>query len=308
MKKTNRQNHMSDNGIGMHRQQSCRPCADAEKWEPLFYDCAEGLADKETEAAVRGHLAECAYCRACFADIRMMTAALKSGVPEPKPGLHSRIMNAVRAEEDENGCVITETVDLRTGRVLSGLTGKRGLVGAISGVAAALILVIGLVYLMPFLRVSSGSSSDAQNIIGEMQDIIGSPFSDGVFVGTSTPADASNSADNGSEGSSFGTISGSKSPAQAETAVGQLYPIVMDVTGADKAQILRILAPLCASDEMTAELIDTDDGILVSPLSLYKEAAALLDAADLTVIISEASVSTEDGAVDDAFYIQIREP
>ncbi len=306
MKKTSRQTMVSEQMRAGGAQHS--PCPHAEKWEPFFYDCTEGLADKETAEAVRQHITECAYCRARFADIRMMTAALKASVPEPKPGLHSRIMNAVDAEEEKNGRVITETVDLRTGRVLSDLTGKRGLAGIVSGIAAALIVVIGLVYLLPFLRVSSGTSSGAQEIIGEMQDVVDSQFSDGVFVGTATPADPANPAETQSVGSDFGAIPGNKSPAQAETAVMQRYPVVLDVWSADKAEVLRLLAPLAAADETPAELTETEDGILVSPLAVYKEAAALLDAANLTVVVSKAMESAENGVFDDAFYIQIREP
>ena len=304
MKKTSRQT-MASEQTGTGRAQY-PPCPHAEKWEPLFYDCAEGLADKESADAVRQHITECAYCRARFADIRMMTAALRASVPEPKPGLHSRIMNAVDAEEEKNGRVITETVDLRTGRVLSDLTGMRGLAGIVSGIAAALVVVIGLVYLLPFLRVSSGTSSGAQEIISEMQEIIDSQFSDGVFVGTAAPAGTENPAGTQSVGSDFGTIPGNKSPAQAETAVMQSYPVVLNVWGADKAEILRLLAPLAASDETPAELTETEDGILVSPLAVYKEAAALLDAANLTVVISGAAESEEDSISDDAFYVQIR--
>ena len=309
MKKTNRQITASDDGIGMHRTEvpPASPCADAQAWESVFYDCAEGLADQDTAAAAERHIAECAYCRARFADIRMMAAALKSSVPEPKPGLHSRIMNAVAAEEEQNGRVITETVDLRTGRVLSGLTGRRGLLSTVSGIAAALIVVIGLVYLLPFLRAGSGTASGAQEIIGEMQETDGSQFSDGVFVGTSSPADAADTAGTAPEGSSFGAIPGHKSPAQAETAAVQRCPVVLEVWGADRAEILRLLTPLAASDP-AAELTEEADGILVSPLPLYKEAAAMLDAADLTVVISEAGTPLADGTLDDAFYIQIREP
>ena len=96
-------------------------------------------------------------------------------------------MQAVSSEEDANGRVFTETVDLRTGRVLSGLPQKRGLAGAIGGIAAAFVLVIGLLYLTPFLSVSSGASTGAQEIIGEMQETAGNPFSDGVFVGSTEP-------------------------------------------------------------------------------------------------------------------------
>ncbi len=85
----------------------------------------------------------------------------------------------------------------------------------------------------------------------------------------------------------------------------------MDVWGADRAEILRLLEPLSASDESSVSFTVREDGIFVSPLSVYKEAAALLDAANLTVVISQAGTTDADimdGADimdEDAFYIRI---
>lgn len=174
MKVTQRQNGVPENsGIRLADGMRLPPCDRAADWEPLLYDYAEGLIDKETGAAVQRHLEECPYCRGAFADIQWMTSALKASVPEPKTDLGARVMETIRVQEDINGRAFTEQIDAQTGQVLSSPSDKRGirhLVNAVGYAAAVLLLVIGLFYVVPLLRVGSGTSSaGTQEILHEPQ-------------------------------------------------------------------------------------------------------------------------------------------
>ena len=89
MKSTRRQNQISDSGRMPAEHRRPQPCIRAADWEPLLYDYAEGLTDRETAASVERHIAECDYCRGALEDIRWMMSALQTSVPEPHPAPYS---------------------------------------------------------------------------------------------------------------------------------------------------------------------------------------------------------------------------
>lgn len=173
MKMTQRQDGGAEQmQVRMSDGMRLQPCDRAADWEPLLYDYAEGLADEETGAAVQRHLEECPYCRGALADIQWMTSALKASVPEPKTDLSARVMETIRAQEDINGRVFTEQIDARTGRTLSSPSDEhriRRLINTVGYLAASLLLVIGLFYAVPLLRMRSGAASGTQEILHEQQ-------------------------------------------------------------------------------------------------------------------------------------------
>ena len=276
-------------------------CGDASEWEPLLYDHAKGLTDQKTAAAVERHLAECADCRRAYAEIRRTLAVLSASAPTPAHSMKAQIMDRIREEEEDCGRVVWETVDMRTGRVVSSLSQKRGIrraVQALGGIAAVMVIAVGLLCLLPFLRTSGGAaSSEVPDIIGGMQVGSESSFNDGVFVGNAKDTDAQ-----GNEG--YGAVPGHRGPSVTEQLQVQQYAVVLDVSGADKAELLLLLAPLAAEDSHVT-LTEDEGGIAVSPLSAYESAAALLEAAELAVVVSAAA---EGGDENGAFYIRIREP
>ena len=299
MKETRRQE------MPMTESRKLHPCVRAADWEPLLYDYAEGLADRETAASVERHIAECAYCRGALEDIRWMISALQTSVPEPKSDLSARVMETIRAEEEEDGCVIAETVDTRTGRVLNP-AGKRGfgaIVRTVGSIAAALVLVMGLLYVLPLLRAGSGASSGAQDVINEMQKEEDNRFSDGVFVGNTQETAAE------TEGSAFGAVPGNKTPASSDAPIlettEQGYPVILRMIGLSDARLRDVLSGVTAADGTPVTVTKTADGYLVSPLSAFEEVQAQLHAAYPALgieIIRAESVPESYHA--DAFYIQ----
>ena len=281
MKVTQRQNGVSENsdvrlsdGIQLH------PCDRAADWEPLLYDYAEGLADEETGAAVQRHLEECAYCRGAFADIRWMTLALRQSVPEPKTDLGARVMETIRAQDDLNGRVFTEQIDVQTGRVLSSSSDKRGirrLLNTIGYVAASLVLIIGLFYAVPLLRAGGGaSSSGTQEILLDMQSGAEDTLHDGVVVGTAQNADEA---------------------------------VTLQVSGITEAGLAELLSQLTVTlDGYSITVMETDDGFQLTPLSALAQVTAMLVSENLQVTAVHAETASVSPAPEDAFYIQIREP
>ncbi|MBR5870813.1 MAG: zf-HC2 domain-containing protein [Clostridia bacterium] len=291
MKETNRQNAVSDR-LG----QRTAVCPEGMEWEPLLYDLAEGLCDAQTAADTEAHLAACPACRASYAEIRRTVSVLRASAPTPMPGLQARIMERIEEEDEDNGRVVCETVDMRTGRVVAVPHTQRirRLVRMLGGIAAVLVLAIGLYCLIPFLPRSSGATSGVQDIIGSLQVGSDNHFSDGVFVGTPKETAAADS---------MLVVPEHNAPSVTETAIQQ-YAVVFDVYGADAAEVLSLLAPL-ADDDPSVRVTAYADGILVSPLSVWRTAASLLDAENLTVVIEEGQTASDGN---DAFYIMIREP
>ena len=253
-------------------------CDRAAEWEPLLYDFAEGLTDEKTGAAVKEHLAGCTYCRGALEDIRWMRTALRESVPEPKTDLTARVMKTIRAEEESGGRVVTETLDARTGRVITSRGGKHSLhriVRAVSCIAAAVLVVLGLLYVLPLLRMGGGTASGTQDILGEMQSGEDARFSDGVFVG-STP--------------------------QTEQRT------ILLVSGTTESALAALLSQLTAAEDGTAITVtETDDGYLLTPLSALSQVSAILESAGLRVTLdgAAAAAASDDG---DAFYVRILEP
>lgn len=288
-------------GQTMERKDSLQPCARASEWEPLLYDYAEGLCDGESRAAVRSHLASCAYCSSALEDIRWMMTALRASVPEPPAQLHSRVMDTISAEQTGYGRIITETVDVRTGWVLDeNRFSMRRMTRMIGGIAAVFVLVVGMLWLLPLMR-STGASTTPE-ILEELQGGDPGTFSDGVFIGTETEQPQE------TEANGFGVIPGVREPIETTAEIVQRHAVVITVEGADKAQVLSLLAGLTSADGIAAVLTEEEDGILISPLSVYKAAAERLETADLAVTVSNPNPSLADNTLEDAFYIQIREP
>ena len=311
MKSTRRQNQISDSGRMPAEHRRPQPCIRAADWEPLLYDYAEGLADRETAASVERHIAECDYCRGALEDIRWMMSALQTSVPEPQNDVVSRVMKTVCAEEEEHGRVIAETVDTRTGRVLSSPDQRRGvrrLLRTVGSLAAALVIVIGLIYVLPLLKSGSGASSGAQDVIREMQDSEESSFSGGAFVGSTPTTEAAET-----EADAFGAVTGNKSPAVSEPVLEQTpenrYPIVLRIIGLSDAQLRDALSALTAADGTPITVRETADGYLISPLSAFETAQQQLHAVYPAFGIEIVRAETvPESYTDDAFYIQIREP
>lgn len=277
------------------------PCDRASEWEALFYDYAEGLCDSETCAALEQHLASCAYCRQALREIRRMTEALRVSVPAPPPQLHARVMQAVTEEGRGQGRVITETVDVRTGRVIGGdRFSLRRITRIFGGAAAAFVLVVGLVLLLPMMR--GGDASAAPEILEELQEGERVTFSDGVFIGLDTQAVQE------TEANGFGVIPGVREPGETSAELEPRYPVVITVSGTDSEHVRSLLSALSPAGGAAVVMTEEEDGILVSPLSVYKTAVSLLTAAELSVSVSEEQASDEDNTLEDAFYIQIREP
>lgn len=295
MKQTQRQNGewsrmkpSADRGRGQR-------CDRAAEWEVLLYDFAEGLTDEKTTQTVREHLAECEYCRCALEDIRFMTAALRESVPEPKADISARVMKAIRAEEESGGHMVLQTIDAQTGRVLSSTdTGKkhgiRRIVRAVSGIAAAILVVFGLMYVLPWLRMGAGTASGTQDILGEMQSGEDDRFSGGVFVG-STPQTT--------EEPTAGE------PLTAETEQ-QRFPVVLRIAGLSDEHLWEVLSVLTTADGGPVTVLHTEDGYLISPLSAFEEAQKLLAAAypglGMEIIRAE---TVPESYTEDAFYIQI---
>lgn len=305
MKHTQQQNPTTE----LRRTQRCPRSSE---WEPLLYDYAEGLADEQTRAAVEGHLASCAYCTAAMEDIRWMISALKSTAPEPREDLTKRVMARIRTEEEENGRVIAEALDARTGRILPDRTGTplgrsvRRVSRMLGGIAAALVLVIGLVYLVPLLRSGSGAASSLSDILGEMQTDDGS-FADGVFVGGRDETEAVTDA------VGIGAVQGSKEPAVSDTVLIETpadgMPVILRITGLSAERLQTVLSGLLTADGAPLVVTQTDDGYLVSPLSAFESAHEALRAAYPELGIEIVRAQTRPASyTDDAFYIQISEP
>ena len=268
-------------------------CERAAEWEVLLYDFAEGLTDEKTEWAVREHIAECAYCRGALEDIRFMTAALRESVPEPKTDISARVMAAIRAEEESCGRMVTETLDARTGRVLSRTketSGIRRIVRAVSAMAAAILVVFGLMYVLPLLRMSTGAASGTQDILGEMQCGEEDRFSGGVFVGSTQQTAEERYADG----------------ALNTESVQEFRPVILRIAGLSDEQLRNILSVLTTADGAPAAVLETEDGYRISPLSAFEEAQKQLAAAypgyGIEIIRAE---TVPDSYTDDSFYIQI---
>ena len=291
MKELHRQNAVSEHG-----DRHSGVCPEGTAWEPLLYDFAEGACDAQIAADVKAHLAACPACRAMYAEIDRTISALRASAPIPARGLQARIMERIEEEDEENGRVVCETVDMRTGRVVSVSQTQRirRLVRMLGGIAAAFVLAFGLYSLVPLLPRSSGATSGVQDIIGALQVGSDSHFSDGVFIGAPQETAAAET---------VLVVPEYSAPAMTEAAVQQ-YAVVFDVSGADAAEVLSLLAPL-ADDDPSVHFTAYADGILVSPLSVWRTAASLLDAENLTVVIEEGQTSSDGN---DAFYIMIREP
>lgn len=293
MKQTQRQNGewsrmkpSADRGRGQR-------CDRAAEWEVLLYDFAEGLTDEKTTQTVREHIAECEYCRCALEDIRFMTAALRESVPEPKVDISARVMKAIRAEEESGGRMVTETLDVRTGRVLSRTkeaSGIRRIVRAVSGIAAAILVVFGLMYVLPWLRMGAGTASGTQDILGEMQSGEDDRFSGGVFVGSTPQTTEEPTAD---------------APLMTET-VQQRFPVVLRIAGLSDERLWDVLSVLTTADGGSVTVLHTEDGYLISPLSAFEEAQKLLAAAypglGMEIIRPQ---TVPESYTEDAFYIQI---
>lgn len=270
-------------------------CDRAAEWEPLLYDFAEGLTDEKTGQEVRRHIAECAYCRGALEDIRWMTAALRESALEPKTDISARVMDAIRAEEESGGRIVAQTVDARTGRVLSSPKEKysiRRIMRTVSGIAAALLLVFGLIYIVPLLRMGSGTASGTQDILGEMQSGEDDRFSGGVFVG-------------GDPAMTAETVS---AEIGTEVILTQTqYPVILRVVGVSDEQLETVLSDLTAADGTPATFSKTRDGYLVAPLSAFETAQELLAQTypwlGMEIIRAE---ELPDSYTEDAFYIQIQ--
>ncbi len=270
-------------------------CDRAAEWEVLLYDFAEELTDEKTTKTVRDHIAECEYCRGALEDIRFMTAALRESVPEPKADISARVMAAIRAEEESDGHMVLQTIDAQTGRVLSNTdTGKkhgiRRIARVVSGIAAVILVVFGLVYVLPLLRMGAGTAAGTQEILGEMQSGEDDRFSGGVFVGSTTQTTEEPTADE---------------PLMTET-VQQRLPVVLRIAGLSDERLWDVLSVLTTADGDPVTVLRTEDGYLISPLSAFEEAQKLLAAAypELGVEIIRAE-TMPDSYTEDAFYIQI---
>ena len=280
---------MPDGTAGTSDQRRLQPCDRAAEWEPLLYDYAEGLADDASRTEVRRHLAQCAYCRGALEDIRWMVSALQTSVPEPKTDISSRVMEAIRAEEEQNGRVITETVDVRTGRVLSDSSEERGvhrILRTLGGIAAAVVLVFGLMYVLPFLRTESGAASGTQDILYEFQTGADGSFIGGVFVG--------NPSETGSENGT-GEWYGETSASEASRQIA-----VIRVKGADRERVMQLLQSLTDGGKPVT-VFSSEDGFFVSPQSVMAEAMEMLQDAGLT-----ADVLHEADIPEDPFFVWIQ--
>lgn len=278
-------------------------CDRAAEWEVLLYDYAEGLTDEGTGLAVERHIAECAYCRAALCDIRWMTSALRESVPEPGTDISARVMEVIRgkkdarAEDESSGRVVAQVLDARTGRVTADLTRKRGIRGVmrtLGGIAAAVLLVVGMMYVIPLLRAGGGAASGTPDILGQMQSCEDDRFSDGVFVGSPAQTTTETASDTQS-----GVTVTEENP----------YPIILRIVGLTGEQLCDVLADLTAADGTAVTVTETADGYLVAPLHAFERAQALLSQAypgyGIEIIRAE---EIPDSYTGDAFYIQTDDP
>ncbi len=298
MKQTHRQNMERDCGTDrLSEKGRGSRCDRAAEWELLLYDFAEGLTDEKTGQEVQRHLAECAYCRGALEDIRWMTSALRTSVPEPKTDLSARVMDTIREDEESGGRIVAQAIDVRTGRVLAAPTEPHGthrLIRIVSGIAAVFLLVIGLIYVVPLLRTGSGAASGTQDILGEMQSGEGDRFSGGVFIGDIPQT---------TEDTAYDASVDKSDPQQAG------MPVILRITGLTEAQLSAELSALTAADGTRITVTETGDGYLVSPLSAFEAAQACLQAAYPMMGIEIVRAETvPDSYTADAFYIQIDEP
>ena len=304
MKQTHRQNREWNGGMASTPETGReRRCDRAAEWEVLLYDYAEGLTDEGTGLAVERHIAECAYCRAALGDIRWMTSALRESVPEPQTDISARVMEVIREKKDSRaadesgGRIVAQVLDARTGRVTEDLTHRRGIRGVIrtlGGIAAAVLLIVGMMYAIPLLRAGGGTASGTPDILEQMQSCEDDRFSDGVFVGAPTQTTAETASD---------------TQVRVTAAEEDPYPVILRIAGLTAEQVMAALDTLTASDGTPAHIEKTADGCMVTPLHAFERAQALLSQAypgyGIEIIRAETIPDTDTG---DAFYIQTDDP
>ncbi|MGM9625699.1 MAG: anti-sigma factor family protein [Eubacteriales bacterium] len=183
-------------------------CPDADSWEMRLYEYAEGNADEALRRAVEAHTRQCAFCKRQLADIQEMMTALRTAVPAPPAYLKNRVMDEIRREE-ENGRVLVKVLGEKRGRTdtldsadaalyeQDAYTGRKvrnrqrcfsgsclRMFRCAGGLAAVLVLVIGLACMLPILSALNGSASASHDVVNDMRaDETGAGFVDGVFLG-----------------------------------------------------------------------------------------------------------------------------
>ena len=279
-------------------------CSRADVWEPLLYDYAEGVADKDTCASVEAHLARCPACRASLADIRFMMEAMSESLPAPKQDITARVMERIRAEEEDLGVVLSQPLDAVTGKpIRQKQSAMRRVTRLFGGIAAVFVLAIGLVWLLPLLgEMNSGAATGPQDALHEIWGSTESEFPTESTCGSNT---VETDAVLEEPGDGFGVLPGIKD--SAETTMELLQPFTVSVLtvlsedGVDADFIRQVLASVSV---LTFEW--DEDGFAVTPVSAVDTVKTALEREGLCVTVTETD--TEDKTLADAFYVQIREP
>jgi anti-sigma-K factor RskA len=120
---------------------------------------ALGILDDEEKTGVREHVAECASCRAELASFREVTGRLAAAASpaEPPASLEGRILRAVRASPASGGRAVPGVRPPRRPAAWTGGVSWR----ALTGVAAALAVVLGAANLLQWTGVISPTARGA---------------------------------------------------------------------------------------------------------------------------------------------------
>ncbi|MBQ8576989.1 MAG: hypothetical protein IJ449_03340 [Clostridia bacterium] len=300
------------------------PCRDAARWEPFLYEYAERTADDGIRAEIEAHLAECPFCRAQTADIQEMLSALHMTAPRVPETLHSDIMRAVRAEQD--GALSAD----RAGHIESRLVGRRHADGddtpltvmvraqskknrfakfsqTAGGIAAVLLLVMGMAYLLPVLsRVGRGGSTSASHdVLTDMETsgtealfVVGNVAGEG---GDSGAAEAKMPAETGNVLGAVSNAFSDRTEAAKETAAEPdiTYDVQITLTEED-ADNATDAASVSYTPEYYAYIYVAEDCwdelvlILSDPAQLAQYAGVTEDEARA---VTDTLTETEDGLI-----------
>ena len=135
-------------------------CKEARFWEPKLYDYAEDSCTDEEKIAVEAHLASCPACRENLSGIRWMLAALKESVPDPERDIAGAVAEKIRTGQTGREKVLRPAA----------LSSPRRWVKIAGGIAAALVLTVGLVSIAPVFFSSSDNAVNGGRALYAAQD------------------------------------------------------------------------------------------------------------------------------------------
>lgn len=243
-------------------------CKEARFWEPKLYDYADGSCTDEEKRAVEEHLAACPACRENLSGIRWMMAALKESVPDPERDIAGAVAEKIRTGQTGHEKVL---------RPINPSSPRRW-VKIAGGIAAALVLTVGLISLAPILTSADRNAVKGGQALYTAQDIrITDPTADGAEEAADAMAEKSAMA---KEDSAISHNSAYANDYESEAA--EEAPMM-----AAEAEQTKNAADVYAVDEGTENRV-----IAVRQQLLVKKA----DRAAVSALISKAAGATDGTA------------